>query len=73
MQEQPYISEKRKFQVEEGILIFLLILSLTGIAITDFSPDDGYGYWIIMVFVYSKRNWRRRGTLGLRYLKKLMR
>ena len=53
MQEDQYISEKRKFQVEEGILIFLLILSLTGISITDFSPDDGYGYWIIMVFVFA--------------------
>jgi len=53
MQEDQFISEKRKFQVEEGILIFLLILSLTDIAITDFSPDDGYGYWIIMVFVFA--------------------
>jgi hypothetical protein len=53
MQEDQFISEKRKFQVEEGILIFLLILSLTGVAITDFSPDDGYGYWIIMVFVFA--------------------
>jgi len=31
MQEQPYISDKRKFQVEEGILIFLLLLSLATI------------------------------------------
>ena len=53
MQEQAFISEKRKFQVEEGILIFLLILSIGGIAITDFSPADGYGYWIIMVFVFG--------------------
>ncbi len=53
MQEEQYISEKRKFQVEEGILIFLLMLSLGGIAITDFSPDDGYGYWIIMAFVFA--------------------
>ncbi|MCK4841303.1 MAG: hypothetical protein KAT04_05405 [Methylococcales bacterium] len=53
MQENQYISEQRKFQVEEGILILLLILSLVGIAITAFSPDDGYGYWIIMVFVFA--------------------
>ncbi len=53
IQEQPYISEKRKFQVEEAILIFLLILSVAGIAITDYSPDDGYGYWIMMVFVFG--------------------
>lgn len=31
MQEQLFISEKRKNQVEEGILIFLLLLSLTTI------------------------------------------
>jgi len=53
MQEQPYISDKRKFQVEEGILIFLLVLSVAGITITDFSPDDGFVYWIMMVFVFA--------------------
>lgn len=53
MQEGYTISEKRKFQIEDGILIFLLILSITGVAITDYSTDDGYGYWIIMVFVFA--------------------
>lgn len=53
METAQFITEKRKFQVEDGILILLLILSLTGIAITNFSPDDGYGYWIIMVFVFG--------------------
>ncbi len=53
MSEESLMSHKRKFQVEEAILIFLLILSLAGVAITDFSPDDGYGYWIIMVFVFA--------------------
>ena len=47
------ISEKRKFQIEEGILIFLLLLSLIGIGITHFSPADGYWYWIIMIFVFA--------------------
>lgn len=51
--EHEIISEKRKFQVEEGILIFLLFLSLLGIAITHFSPPDGYWYWIIMIFVFA--------------------
>ncbi len=41
-----------KFPVEESILILLLILSLVGMGITDFSPDDGYWYWIIMIFVF---------------------
>ncbi len=53
MQENQTITNRKRFQIEEAILIFLLILSLTGIAITDFSPDDGYGYWIIMVIVFA--------------------
>jgi hypothetical protein len=46
------ITEKRKFQLEEAILILLLILSLVGIGITDFSPSDGYWYWIAMIVVF---------------------
>lgn len=53
MQQEQFISEKRKFQIEEAILILLLILSLLGIGITDFSPDDGYGYWLLMVIVFG--------------------
>jgi len=45
--------EKRKYGIENAILIFLLFLSLVGVAITDYSADDGYGYWLIMVFVFS--------------------
>ena len=44
---------KRRFYIEEAILILLLILSLVGVRITDYSPVDGYGYWIIMVFVFA--------------------
>lgn len=47
------MSKKIKFQVEEGILIFLLLLSLLGIGITHFSPADGYWYWIIMIIVFA--------------------
>lgn len=53
MHEEQFISEKRKFQIEEAILILLLILSLVGIGITDYSPDDGYGYWLMMVMVFG--------------------
>lgn len=53
MQEKKTIYEKIKLHIEEGILVILLILSLTGIVISDFSPDDGYGYWIIMVLVFA--------------------
>ncbi|MGR9072320.1 MAG: hypothetical protein ACU833_04555 [Gammaproteobacteria bacterium] len=52
-EEESTLSEKRKFQLEEGILIVLLILSLVGIGITDFSPAESYWYWIIMIFVFG--------------------
>lgn len=47
------ITEKRKFQLEEVILIVLLILSLVGIGITDYSPAQNYWYWIGMFGVFS--------------------
>ncbi len=53
MQYNQPIADKRKFQIEDGILILLLIFSLTGTAISDYSPDDGYGYWLAMVFVFA--------------------
>lgn len=46
-------TEKRRFHIEEALLILLLILSLVGIGITDFSPADGFAYWLIMVFVFA--------------------
>ena len=53
MPEDILITEKRRFHIEEGILVLLLSLSLVGIGITDFSPADGYGYWILMVLLFS--------------------
>ncbi len=53
MSEDVLINERRKFQIEEAILVLLLILSLVGIGINDYSPADGYGYWIMMVFVFA--------------------
>lgn len=53
MAEDTLITERRKFQIEEAILVLLLILSLVGIGINDYSPADGYGYWTIMVFVFA--------------------
>jgi hypothetical protein len=52
MSEDYLIPPKRRFHFEEAILVLLLILSLVGIGINDFSPADGLGYWIIMVFVF---------------------
>ena len=53
MPEDTLITTQSRFQIEEGILILLLILSLVGIGITDYSPADGYGYWLIMVVVFA--------------------
>jgi cobalamin synthase len=53
MSEDILIIPKKRFHIEEALLTLLLILSLVGIGITDFSPADGYGYWIIMVFVFA--------------------
>ncbi|MCK9609105.1 MAG: hypothetical protein M0R33_21945 [Methylomonas sp.] len=43
----------RHIGLEEAVFIILVILSLLGIRITDYSPHDGYGYWIMMVFVFA--------------------
>jgi hypothetical protein len=48
-----FIYEKQIFHLEEAALIFLLVLSLIGIGITDFSPSDGFGYWLVMVLVFA--------------------
>jgi hypothetical protein len=53
MSEDNLITEKRRFHIEEAILVLLLILSLVGIGIMDFSPADGYGYWLIMVLLFG--------------------
>lgn len=44
---------KRYFAIESSVFVLLILLSLGGIFITDFSPDDGYGYWLMMVFVFG--------------------
>jgi hypothetical protein len=47
------ISARRNRQIEAVILILLLILSLGGIFINDYAPSDGFGYWVMMVFVFA--------------------
>jgi cadmium resistance protein CadD (predicted permease) len=39
--------------LEEIILIIMVILSLVGVAITDFSPQDTFMYWMVMIFVFG--------------------
>lgn len=52
-QDQQPASYRRHFGVEEAVFILLVLLSLLGIVVTDFSPHDGYGYWLLMVFVFA--------------------
>ncbi len=53
MQNDTLAEQRRRFRIEEGIFILLLLLSLLGIAVTHFSPEDGYPYWLMMVAVFA--------------------
>jgi hypothetical protein len=44
---------KRLFGLYEIILILLLLFSIIGIGITDFSPADSHLYWFAMVPVFA--------------------
>lgn len=52
-QDQQTTPQRRHFGVEEGIFILMVVLSLLGIVVTDFSPQDGYGYWLLMVLIFA--------------------
>jgi hypothetical protein len=39
--------------VEEIILIIMVIFCLLGVAVTDFSPQDAFMYWMAMIFVFG--------------------
>lgn len=53
MENEPLVEHRRRVKFEEGIFILLLLFSLLGISITHFSPEDGYGYWLMMVLVFG--------------------
>jgi hypothetical protein len=44
---------KRLFGIYEIILMVLILLSIIGIGITDFSPGDSHRYWFAMVPVFA--------------------
>jgi hypothetical protein len=39
--------------IEEIILIIMVIFCLAGVAVTDFSPEDAFIYWLVMIFVFG--------------------
>jgi hypothetical protein len=45
--------KKSAAPVEEIILIIMVIFCLLGIAVTDFSPQDAFMYWMAMIFVFG--------------------
>ncbi len=51
--ENQAVPRRRSFGLEQAVFILLVILSLLGITITDFNPHDGYGFWLLMVFVFG--------------------
>lgn len=44
---------KRLFGIYEIILSVLILLSIIGIGITDFSPEDSHRYWFAMVPIFA--------------------
>lgn len=48
-----FFYQHRRSIVEEAIMILLIVLSLVGIGVMNFSPTDGYFYWIAMILVFG--------------------
>ncbi len=46
-------TEKRYTLIEEIVMILLIILSMIGISVMDFSPSEGYRYWVGMIPVFG--------------------
>jgi hypothetical protein len=61
---------KRLFGLYEIIFIVLILLSMIGIGITDFSPADSRLYWLAMVPVFAGAclilEWSRARDKGAR-------
>ena len=62
---------KRLFGIYEIILVVLILLSIIGIGITDFSPADSHRYWFAMVPVFAGAclilEWSRARGKGLKW------
>jgi len=47
------IQARQKRYIEEIILLLVLVLSLIGMGITDFSPLESHRYWTLMIIVFT--------------------
>lgn len=65
----PPTETRRQLISDEAVLAFLMILSLIGIFITDFSTSDSAWYWLVMVPVFAitclVTEWHRARAAGL--------
>lgn len=63
-----YSSDTKKRHTPEIVLILLLLLSVIGIALTDFSPTKGFWFWMAMAPVFCiaavALEWTRTGRQG---------
>ncbi len=44
---------RRGSRIEEFVLILLILLSLVGVVISDYSPSEGYRYWMLMIVIFG--------------------
>ena len=44
---------QKRYLIEEFVLFLLLVSSLIGMGITDFSPDEGHRYWTGLIIFYA--------------------
>ena len=62
---------KRLFGIHEVVLIVLILLSLIGIGITDYSPAKSHRYWFLMVPIFAAAclilEWTRARGKGQRW------
>lgn len=73
---RPSFSTDRNKHIEELILILILVFSIIGIGITDFSPENAHGYWFVMTALLAAAGigigWLNKSSLPEQSLKKVL-
>jgi hypothetical protein len=46
-------NDKPNLAIDEIILVIMVILSLVGVGIIRFSPQEAFIYWLVMIFVFG--------------------
>jgi hypothetical protein len=67
----PKSALRRSIGFQQIILLILIVLSIIGVGVTDFSPQKGHSYWLVMVPVFAAAclilEWRRGREKGRRW------